>query len=100
MTTAPPSSPLPSSRRPPAGGAPPRVTRGKAILVTSLLLVGAASAIAVAVANPLWLLAIPAAALLATVAGGLYLFAKARLVARRRGSVSAARAGRPEGTKR
>ena len=75
--------------RPPASSPsgvqdPPRVTRTRAVAVTVSLALLAAGLVALAVVRPLWLLALPAAVLVATVAGGLLLFARARRVARRR----------------
>jgi len=72
---------------PSAVGAPPRVTRARAVLVTALLALGAAALVALAILRPLWLLALPALALAATALGGLVLFVRARRRARR---------GRPE----
>lgn len=78
-----PAGPSPAAGRPPAA-TPAPVTRSRAIAVTLLLAGAAAGVVALAVLRPLWLLAIPAAALAATVVGGLVLFVRARRAARER----------------
>jgi hypothetical protein len=83
---------------PPPVGAPPLVTRARAVAVTVLLALLGATLVTVAFLRPLWLLAVPVLALGGAAASGLVLFVRARLRARqRRGPAAAPQDGPADG---